>query len=211
MPRATQAGLGLLSLALAACGATGAQFATTDAPESEAPRRAPGVAVDPQTALPAPTHSASTDSGVAVLAAPRDLQRATALVDEFFRAITGESSESLDRLLSTDAYVESASGRQPLRIAWRSRFTQFDYGTLRSAPLYRPSDLETYRGSDREALGPARRLPSQMQRDDVFVRVHLDVTHAAKTRLFADELGFLLRPRGSGYQIASISEDFQAP
>jgi hypothetical protein len=211
MPPATQAGLGLLSLALAACAATSAQFATRDLPESEAPRRAPGVAVDPKTALPEPARTANTDSGVAVLSAPRDLQRATALVDEFFRAITGESSESLDRIVSSDAYVESASGRQPVRVAWRSRFTQFDYGALRSAPLYRPGDLETYRGRDRDALGPARRLPSQMQPDDVFVRVQLDVTHASKTRLFADELGFLLRPSGNGYRIASISEDFQAP
>ncbi len=32
-----------------------------------------------------------------------------------------------------------------------------------------------------------------------------------KTRLFADEIGFLMRPRGEGYQILTISEDFSVP
>jgi hypothetical protein len=204
-------GVGAAALALVACAGKSARFPTTDPAAEPPPRRAPGVAVDPETAWPAPSRTADTGEGVTVLTAPRDLDRARALVDDFFLAVTLESGEVLDQVLTHDAYLESSSGRQPARVAWRSRFTQFDYGALRAAPLYRREDLETYRGSDRQALGPSRQLPAQMQPDEVFVRVRLDVTHAAKNRLFADELGFLLRPSGEGYRIANISEDFRAP
>jgi hypothetical protein len=161
--------------------------------------------------LPAPARTSSVESGVLVLSTPRDPQQAQALVTAFFRAITLESGEALDRVLSNDAHLESSSGRHPARNAWRSRFAQFDYGALRTTPLYRAAELETYRASDQPALGLARRLPAQMQADDVFIRVHLHVTHVSKTRLFADEIGFLLRPSGETYRIASISEDFQVP
>jgi hypothetical protein len=146
-----------------------------------------------------------------VLVAPHDLEQAVELVSDFLLAITLESGEALDRVLTNDAFLESSSGRHPARAAWRARFAQFDYNSLRSAPLFRRADLETYRGRDREALGVARRLPPRMQTDDVFVRVRLGVTHVSKTRLFADELGFLLRPSGAGYRIQTISEDFQTP
>lgn len=205
------AGLSLIALSVAGCAAPSARFPTADSPEHEAPRRAPGVAVDPKTELPSPADKASAETGVAVLQAPRDPARAALLIDDFFRAVTLESNESLDRVLTSDAYLESSSGRQPARVVWRSRFTQFDYGALRSAPLFRAAELETYRGSDRDALGPSRALPARMQPDDVFVRVRLDVTHAEKLRLFADEFGFLLRPSGDGYRITNISEDFRAP
>ena len=130
------------------------------------------------------------------------------LVAAFFRAITLESGEALDRVLSSDASLESSSGRHPARSAWRSRFNQFDYSALRATPLYRAGDLETYRGNEQAALGLSRRLPP-MQPEDVFIRVHLDVTHVNKTRLFADEIGFLLRPAGGGFRISTLSEDFQ--
>ena len=200
----------LFALALSSCVASTARFATSDAPDAERPRRAPGIAVDPKFELPEASARGSTESFVTVLTAPRDLERATALVAAYFRAITLESGEALELVLSAEASLESSSGRFPARAAWRSRFAQFDYQTLRSAPLYRDAELETYRGSDRPELALWRRLP-EMRADDVFVRVRLDVTQVQKTRLFADEIGFLMRPRGDGYQIVSISEDFAVP
>jgi hypothetical protein len=147
---------------------------------------------------------------VSVLSTPHDLRHATGLVAAYFRAITLESGDALDLVLSSEASLESSSGRFPARAAWRSRFAQFDYQSLRSASLYRDAELETYRGSDQPTLGVQRRLP-EMRADDVFVRVRLDVTQVQKTRLFADEIGFLMRPRGEGYQILTISEDFSVP
>ena len=145
-----------------------------------------------------------------VLSAPRDLKRATEMVAAYFRAITLESGEALELVLSSEALLESSSGRSPARAAWRSRFAQFDYQSLRSASLYRDADLETYRGTDQPELALQRHLP-EMRDDEVFVRVRLDVTEVQKTRLFADEIGFLMRPRGNGYQIVKISEDFTLP
>jgi hypothetical protein len=208
--RALVAGV-LATLALGACGASAARFPTSNTPETvaDAPRRAPGVAVDPQLEWPAPAARGSTEAALTVLAAPRDLRRAAALVQAYFRAITLESGEALDLVLSSEASLDSSSGRSPARAAWRSRFAQFDYQPLQSASLYQDADLETYRGTDRPALGVLRRLPD-MRADEVFVRVRLDVTQVNKTRLFADEIGFLMRPRGEGFQIVSISEEFAA-
>lgn len=200
----------LLALAVSACGAGPARFPTSDAPEADIPRRAPGVAVDPEFELPEAAPKGTTESFVTVLSAPRDLKHATGLVAAYFRAITLESGEALDLVLSSEASLESSSGRFPARAAWRSRFAQFDYQSLRSASLYRDADLEKYRGSDQPELGVQRRLP-EMRVDDVFVRVRLDVTQVQKTRLFADEIGFLMRPRGDGYQIVTITEDFAVP
>jgi hypothetical protein len=200
----------LVALAATSCGAGAARFPTSEARETEAPRRPPGVAVDPELELPPASPRGTTESFVSVLSAPRDLKHATGLVAAFFRAITLESGEALDLVISSDASLDSSSGRFPARAAWRSRFAQFDYQSLRSASLYRDGDLETYRGSDQPKLGVQRRLP-EMRADDVFVRVRLDVTQVQKTRLFADEIGFLMRPSGDGYQIVTISEDFAVP
>ena len=67
-----------------------------------------------------------------------------------------------------------------------------------------------YHGTDQPELALQRHLP-EMRDDEVFVRVRLDVTEVQKTRLFADEIGFLMGPRGNGYQIVKISEDFTLP
>jgi hypothetical protein len=200
----------LVAIAVSSCNPGAARFPTSDVRETETPRRAPGVAVDPELELPEAAPRGSTESVVTVLSTPHDLKHATGLVAAYFRAITLESGEALDLVLSTEASLESSSGRFPARAAWRSRFAQFDYQSLRSASLYRDADLETYRGSDQSKLGVQRRLP-EMRTDDVFVRVRLDVTQVQKTRLFADEIGFLMRPRGDGYQILTISEDFAVP
>lgn len=200
----------LVAIAVSSCGTGAARFATSEARVTDAPRRAPGVAVDPELELPEAAPRGTTESFVTVLSAPRDLRHATSLVAAYFRAITLESGEALDLVLSSEASLESSSGRFPARAAWRSRFAQFDYQSLRSASLYRDADLETYRGSDQPKLALQRRLP-EMRADDVFVRVRLDVTQVQKTRLFADEIGFLMRPRGDSYQIVTISEDFAVP
>lgn len=194
----------------ASCAAPAARFATRDPSEPLPARRAPGVVVDLKSELPSPSAAQSAGSGLVVLSAPRDTRLAPALVREFFRAVTSESNEALDALLASDAQLETSSGKNPLRSAWRTRFAQLDYSALRATPLYRERDLETYQSREHAVLGTARGVPS-MQPGDVFVRVRLGVTHVNKTRVFADELGFLLRPSGAGYRIATISEDFLTP
>jgi hypothetical protein len=146
-----------------------------------------------------------------VLAAPRRLAAARGTVDRFFRALLAESANEIDALLTEQAQLDSATGRQPARGALRSRFLQLDYTALRGVPLYRESDVEVYRRKDGETLQAERALPSDLAADQLFVRVRLNVSHAGKSRIFADEMGFFLKPEGDGYRIVSIREDSAIP
>ncbi|MGC4092069.1 MAG: hypothetical protein QM756_30145 [Polyangiaceae bacterium] len=106
-----------------------------------------------------------------------------------------------------ESFVEAPGSRQPARGVLRSRLLQFDYTALRGVPLYREADVELYRAEDAETLRSARGLPNELARDQLFVRVRLNVSHSGKTRLLADEMGFSLRPEQDGFRIVSIRED----
>ncbi|MEZ4371650.1 MAG: hypothetical protein R3B07_12530 [Polyangiaceae bacterium] len=43
------------------------------------------------------------------------------------------------------------------------------------------------------------------------VKVKLAITRSGRTRIFADEIHFLLRPSSDGYKISEVVEDFQLP
>jgi len=200
----------LAALLLVGCQGSTARFKTAD-PVERYPRvrRAPAVVAAAVPRLPSPERRASSERGLVVLAAPVPLDRARDTVARFFRAVTEESPEALDAVLAEQALLETSSGRHLARMAFRTRFSQHDYGMLRAAPLYHEHDVETYRGSDALTLAATRHLPEGLEPDEVFVRVRLGIAHAGKTRLFADEIGFLLRPHGESFEIAKISEDFQ--
>jgi hypothetical protein len=203
--------LGLLSLGAVACAAPAARFATTDPNSEPPPRVPPGVAVDPVSRLPGASPRGSSDTSLLVLAAPRRLAAARGTVDRFFRALIAESASDVDALLSEQAQLDAATGRQPARGALRSRFLSLDYTALRGVPLYRESDVEIYRRKDSESLLAERSLPSDLAADQLFVRVRLSVSHAGKNRLLADEMGFFLRPERDSYRIVSIREDTPVP
>jgi hypothetical protein len=148
---------------------------------------------------------------VLALAAPRRLATARSTVDRFFRALVAESASDVDALLSEQAQLDSAIGRQPARGALRSRFVLLDYTALRGVPLYRESDVEVYRRKDSESLQAERNLPPDLAADQLFVRVRLSVSHAGKSRLLSDEMAFFLRPERDGYRIVSIREDTPVP
>jgi len=146
-----------------------------------------------------------------VLNSPRSDAVARATVARFFRALVSESTETLDALVSEQAFIDSSGNRQPARGALRSRFVQLDYTLLRGVPLYRDVDVELYRYEDAEALRALRSLPSDLAKDQLFVRVRLNVSHAGKTRLLADEMAFALRPDQDDFRIVSIREDAPVP
>lgn len=208
---ARRAALGLLSLGLVACTAPAARFKTTDPNDEPPPRVPPGVAVDPISRLPSASPRGSSEGSLLVLAAPRRLAAARGTIDRFFRALVAESPNEVDALLSEQAQLDSATGRQPARGALRSRFLQLDYTALRGVPLYREDDVEVYRRRDSESLLAERSLPSDFAPDQLFVRVRLSVSHAGKNRLLADEMGFFLRPERDSYRIVSIREDTPVP
>ena len=49
------------------------------------------------------------------------------------------------------------------------------------------------------------------QTDDVVVRVPIAVPRSGKTRLFGDEIVFVLRPNGNRYAIVDMAEEFTLP
>lgn len=198
-------------LLTAACSGSAARFPTTDPNEPLPRRRAAGVAVDPVSRLPAAKNRGETQATLLVLGAPRSATRARSIIARYFQAVVGESPEALDGLLSEQAFIETTGNRQPARGALRSRFLQLDYAPLRGVPLYREADVEIYRAEDADALRSARSLPTEVAKDQLFVRVRLNVSHAGKTRVLANEMGFLLRPEQEAFRIVSIREDAPVP
>lgn len=202
------AGLVLLT---SACSGGAARFPTTDPNEEPPRRRPPGIAVDPVSRLPEAKSRSDARATLVVLAAPRSATLARGIVARYFQALVGEAPEALDALLSEQAFIDTSGNRQPARGALRSRFLQLDYTALRGVPLYRDADLEIYRAEDADALRAARALPADIGKDQLYVRVRLSVAHAGKTRVFANEMGFLLRPEQEEWRIVSIREDTPVP
>lgn len=192
------------------CAGSAADFPTvTRFPDD--PRRAPGVAVDPSSELPKPAATGSTERGLLSLRSPVDPGAAREVVRAFFRAAVAEAAEELDSLLAQQAWVDSAGMRQPARAFWRSRLTQLDYRTLSGQLVYRENEVESYRAEDQPELAFGRRLPFQIQPDEVVIRVPIAVSWTGRPRLFGDEVVFRVRPSSGRYEISEILEDFKLP
>ncbi len=146
-----------------------------------------------------------------VLRAPAASGLAREAVRDFLRATVNEALDRMDPLLAPQAFVETASGRQPARSFWQSRFTVLDYTELRGQLLFREADLETFRAEDLARLPAARRPSIELSAEEIAVRVPIRVSWAGRTRLFGDELLFRLQPTGTRYEIAEITEDFRLP
>jgi hypothetical protein len=177
------------------------------------PRRAPGVAVDPAPELPAAAWSASAEQGLVVLKAPVPTDAAREVVREFFRAAVDESPERIEQLIADPAFVQSGAqaSRQSLRTFWRARLVRLDYGSLAGQLVYRENDLEIYRAEDAARLSGVRALPFNVSGEDVLVRVPVILPKVGRTKLFGDEILFLLRPQADSYKIKEVVEDFQLP
>lgn len=199
------------TLLLTAACSGGARFPTTDPNEPAPPRRPAGLAVDPVSRLPATKSRGETQATLLVLSAPRSATLARSIIARYFQALVSESPEALDRLLSEQAFIDTAGNRQPARGALRSRFLQLDYTALRGVPLYREAELEIYRAEDADVLRAERSLPTDLAKDQLFVRVRVNVSHAGKTRVLANEIGFLLRPEQEAFRIVNIREDAPVP
>jgi len=187
-------------------------FPTTTAPDDE-PRRAPGVAVDPAPRLPPPADAADSSRGLVVLSTPGDVAQAHQVVERFFRAVVSEAPEQLDALVSPTAWVVSTSQgwRERATQFWQSRLTQLEYGALTGQVVYRDAEVVTYRARDLPDLPASRRPPLRARGDDVVIRVPITQPRIGRTRLFGDEIWFLLRSDAGGYHIEEMAEDFRLP
>jgi hypothetical protein len=204
------AGLGLCALA-ASCAARAPQFATSSDSAVAAKRRAPGVIEPGSLVLPEPARSGAAQDQLLLLRAPAASELARQVVRNFLRAAVNEAPERMDALLTPQAFIDSAGGRQPARSFWRLRLTQLDYTELKGQLLFRESDLETFRAEDLERLPAGRRIPLELAENEVAVRVPIRVASLGRTRFFGDELVFRLEPAGARFEIAEISEDFRLP
>ena len=213
-PKRSDVALAFALFAACACskGAEPLRFPTATTLEDE-PRRPAGVAVDPAPELPKAAPGGSAEAGLVVLSTPLDTESARQVVRAFFRATVEQDIERLEKLMDEQAYVQAgtAMGRQQAQPFWRLRLSRLDYGTLAGHMLYREAEMEVYRGEDIARLRPARTLGMAVQGDDVLVRVVIATPRSGRTRLFGDEIAFLLRPSGSAYKIVEMVEDFQLP
>lgn len=203
----------LLVSACAGCGGgKSPRFASVSAFPEE-PRRAPGVAVDPNLEPPPAGVDATTSEGLVVLKEPADPEAARDIVREFFRAVASASFEKVEPLIGEESWLQAGAmmGRQRARDFWRQRMSRLDYAALGGAPIYRDSEMETYRAQDLGRMRPPRSLNVGVQGQDVVVRVPIVSPRAGKTRLFGDEILFVLRPDQGRYSIIEMSEDFQLP
>jgi len=180
---------------------------------SDEPRRALGVAVDPATELPHASAAADSEEGLAVLATPPDPAAAREVVRSFFRAIARGSYSDLENVVRDDAWVQAGAmtGRQKALQFWQLRLSRLDYTAQVGTTVYRDGELETYRAEDIPKLKPPRALGVAAHGSDVVVRVPITSPRNGKTRLFGDEILFVLRPDGHRYQIAEMAEDFSLP
>ncbi len=206
-------GLALALLAIAGCSARERPMIfPTAAPADEAAKRhPPGVSVDPPAALPEASAGANADRGIVVLVSPRDAEAARDVVREFFRTAVGQSKEELLALFAVDARVVTGHRARPENAGqfWQQRLEQLDYGVLAGRPVFRESELETYRAEDLSELRQRRRLRVSMSPDQVLIRVPIAEARVGRVRLFGDEILFLLQPAPTGYKITTMHEEFR--
>lgn len=180
---------------------------------SAAPRRAPAVAVDPAPALPDPKASASASIALVVLAAPASEYPDQRLVEEFFGAVAARDPERLEGLFQPGAKTRTSAQATEVDAVdfWKSRLARLDYSKLAGQSIYRRHAVEVYRAEDLETLGNDRSVPVHAGNDQLVVRVPLHAPQNDKTRLFGDEIVFLLSRTDRGLLITEMVEDFQLP
>jgi hypothetical protein len=175
--------------------------------ESRPPPRSPdGVVLDPPTAVPSAAERAVAQ-GVVALRQPlgddavRDVVRAVA------DAWQSESVDQLMALLTEDAGpIEARSrGRAPLVEGWRQRMHAHEYSHLAGIDLFRADRIERYYFDDLAARDAPPR-PPDMRKDELLVRVPIEVTRYAGERLFGDSWTLLLRREEGRYKIAAYGE-----
>jgi hypothetical protein len=201
-----------LALFVLACGTRPADFPTATEPES-VERRPPGIALDLSADLPPPESRSPSSKTLVVLSPPPDLRGARGIIDAFFRAVTDESLNELSELFEGRSRLWSGrrSRRESLQAVWGRRIRELDYGVLKGRAIYREASLEIYRSDEALELRTERNLPLSPREDELVARVRIVTPSPKGTRLFGDEVVFLLRRTDNGYKIGEMYEDFRLP
>jgi hypothetical protein len=197
--------LSSVGLALACASSRPAFDSVSTLPDE--PRYPAGVEVERPTTLPGAASRGHTDSSVLVLEAPMDPEQARATVTAFFRAMVEESTSALDSVLAPQAMVQAGSRREAARSYYVGRFMRLDYRAVRGEALFHDADVELWEPAD---SGQVRASPAPLEpaEHEVVVRVRVTASWVGRPRLFGDELVFRLAPRGAGFVIRELVEDF---
>ncbi len=175
--------------------------------EAPASRHPDGALMDTMpAALPVATDRAEA-RGVVALREPIGTNAIRAVVAAVAEAWQRESPEALGDLLTPDAGpIEGRSrGSAALVEGWRQRLHAHEYGRLAGVELVRLERIERYDWDDLSAPGAPPR-PLEMRRDEVYVRVPIEVTHVGGERLFGDLIVLLLRREERRYKVAAYGE-----
>jgi hypothetical protein len=170
------------------------------------PRSPDGVVLDPPSAIPGATERAAAQ-GVVALRQPLGDDAVRDVVRAIAEAWQSESVDQLVALLTEDAGpIEARSrGRAPLVEGWRQRMHAHEYSHLAGVDLFRADRIERYYFDDLAARDAPPR-PPDMRKDELFVRVPIEVTRYAGERLFGDAWTLLLRRDEGRYKIAAYGE-----
>ncbi len=201
-------------MGLDACLVTRPAIFPTASALPSAPRRADGVSVDLETALPPALEKVQSDQPVTALLAPTDPETAKAAVRTFIDAVVREDLQTLRGVLAADATgsLTTNSAASPLEGQWERRVRKLDYLALGAQPIFRESAVETYRYQDLDQLeGDRPAKPPALSSNDVVIRVPIDIRRVGTERLFGDEMIFVLRRADGLFKVRAIVEDFQAP
>lgn len=174
--------------------------------ERAIPRRPDAVVIEPPAAMPDPAERARAQ-GVVALRPPLGVDAVRDVVLAVVDAWLTESADRLAALLTDDAGpIEARSrGRAVLIDSWRQRMHAHEYHRLAGVELVRPDRIERSFWDDLSAAdAPAR--PSDMRKDELYVRVPFEVTRFAGEQLFGDRMLLLLRREDGKYKIAAYGE-----
>ncbi|HMJ16023.1 MAG TPA: hypothetical protein VK524_31620 [Polyangiaceae bacterium] len=194
-----------------AIGASTRLDTVTELPDE--PRHAPGVAVDPVAPLPNAQASGATSERLLVLETPLDPALPKEAARRFFEAVLHEDEAALESLLADDASFQPGpqGSRQSARAVWQARFARLPYQSLFGYAVVREGTFETYAAGEATRILGARNLPISVAARDVLLRAPVVRTHLAKSRMFGDEILFVLTPQARSYKIRTMVEDFTLP
>jgi len=184
----------------------------------EVERRPDGVSIELESGPPAYQDRTLSEDAMGSLRAPLGLEDARRVVVAFFRAVLDENISGVSKLLRPGAmaYDTRTSGTPRtlnLLAQWRNRFSQFEYESLRSRVVFRPSDLRSYRPPhlDRLPLEVRELEPSTndgtSERAAVVMRATLLARSVDGAQLFGPEIYFWLERDDNRYEIVQVAEN----
>lgn len=208
------------AIGCAACGGVTAPRFPTASKLPDDDRQPDAIAVDLPSSPPPTRDATSAEQGIVALRSPLGVTAARDTVGAFFRAVVHEDMTELSSIVRSGATVEDARAgaarshstqeREALSW-WRERFRKHEFEALSAHLVYRPSEIETYRTDQLEALPVRVRHspqsgPDALQPSDIILRVPI-ITHSVSSeRLLGDELFFWLRRVEDRYVIVHMAE-----